>query len=236
MSERVGVRKLQRAGRRHRVRNFPADRLARGQGQDRPDALAAREDAVAHRLVDLGGMVPLQREPVLQRLVHRHLGDALEFRNLLLVKFLDLVEAAVNGALSFVQVLLTLVNALEALIQLSAAVLDAFLLTVEFGAQAADLTFGRLGDFKGGIPRGQFDLPRLLSGFREHLFVPDALLPLRPFDLEPVDQVSDHKAQDQGQTRNHNLHGIHIPPRLFGISIVSDVSFIPNLRDDWTDG
>ena len=53
MDQRHGVDHLDGAGRRHGEGLFPADELAGGDAEDGPDAFAAGEEGVAHRLVDL---------------------------------------------------------------------------------------------------------------------------------------------------------------------------------------
>ena len=73
VNQRIGVDQLERAG-----RGFDADRRIRhsfggGHAQDRADALAAREQAVAHGAVDGFGRRGLGRDPALQRGVHARL-------------------------------------------------------------------------------------------------------------------------------------------------------------------
>ena len=68
--QRVGVDQLHRAGRTQARLRQATDRFARGQGQQRAQALAAIEHGVAHGLGQAGGHPLVRSHPALERVLH----------------------------------------------------------------------------------------------------------------------------------------------------------------------
>ncbi len=161
----------------------------------------------------VAGVFFRDRHHLSARLFDRHLGDTLQFSRPFFLEFGEFGALPVERALAFVKRLLALLGALDTLVEVFAAALQALIFSIQLAA-AAQRQLGRLiGDLFGLLLGGQHHLLRLQGGtildrlslcFGQHT-------PIAPLGIlhEYDRRRADDEAHDQRDERSNYDSSVH---------------------------